>query len=390
LANKSLSDLRAASLQLSNYQDSGFIETDELDARINEAVSAYYDLVLGSRETYFQSTQDFSLAGGIGGNTVALPSDLYKVQGLDWNPDTSSVQTVPTLPSFRERNSIGRRSYDWTPGTLTVYPPNSANGSYRLYYTPTAPVLAEPVEVTVSYNTVTLDPTGGSADGTLRNFFIPTASFDSTYLSGLLNISGSADNDGHRLISSVEDSTDVRTSASSPAVVSESFGPGVAASVYLVPDGSGTLDQVTIGGSTTWVFHDVDTSLMAAGTLVTIAGSVSSDGTYTVATIVNDHAFTTTETVPDFETFLPGVTVTFQPAGTVYRLTDTLQPGALWIELFTAASILDKAEQDSGPLQGRLAQQTKRIQDSMRWKQDEPRQVPLVRRYRDGWGLGWW
>jgi hypothetical protein len=35
----------------------------------------------------------------------------------------------------------------------------------------------------------------------------------------------------------------------------------------------------------------------------------------------------------------------------------------------------------------RLQQQTKRIQDALRWKQDEPKQVPLVRR-RWGWN-GW-
>ncbi len=224
MPNKSLSDLRTAARQLANYQDSDFVEDPELTDRVNEAISSYYDLVLGSRETYFQTTVAFTLAGGFGGNTFTLPADQYKIQGVDYKPNTTSQVAVPTLPSFRERFTAGYRCYDWVPGTLTIYPPTASAGNYLLYYTPYAPVLVA----------------------------------------------------------------------------------------------------------------DIDT------------------------------------------------------------LPDRLQSGALWIETFVATAILDKAEQSGADaMRARLAEQTARLQSALRWRQDEPKQVPLVRRrgawgFRGGFGGGWW
>lgn len=381
--NKSIVDLRTAALQLSNYQDSDFVETDELNARVNEAASAYFDLVLSSRETYFRETFPFSLAGGIGGNTVTLPSDLYKVQGLDWNPGTSSVQTVPTLPSFRERNSISHRSYEWAAGSLTIYPPNAATGNYELIYTPLAPVLADPVTVATTYPTTTIATTGGSnavdATLTLADWFFSLATFDGSEVDKMLGITGAAEagNNGLFLVQAVNGTTDLRTSK--VGLASESFGPSLVAKLY-----TGPFDTVSYSGSNHWTFNGVDFSDFEIGASITVAGSATADGTYTI-TYINDSHSVDTDGAPAFETFAPGVTVTYQPIGTIYRLPDTMQSGGLWIELFTAISIVDKAEQDSTSLQGRLAVQTKRIKDALRWKQDEPKQVPLVRNRRRGW-----
>lgn len=296
MANKTLPDLRTASLQLSNYETSGFVQTPELNARINEAVSAYYDLVLSSRETYFRDSFPFTLAGGPTGNTVSLPANLDKVQALDFSPGTSSVQPVPTLPSFRERHSVGRRSYDWTPGTLTIYPANSSSGAYELFYTPVCPVLADIISI--------------------------------------VHVDG---------------------------------------------------DDV-VGSTNDWFFNNGTFTQDDIGQVITVTGTGLSggNGTFTIVSSVGPQFIRTTG--PTGNGALSSDTVaTYQPGGTVNALTNTLQPGALWIELFTAIGILDKAEQDSSSLQNRLAMQTKRIQDTMRWKQDEPKQVPLVRRNRSNW-----
>lgn len=392
MANKSLADLRIASLQLSNYEASGFITTPELNARVNEAVSALYDLILGSRETYFQRTLAFTLAGGFGGNTVALPADQYKIQGLDYKPGTTDQIVVPTLPSFRERFSIGHRCYDWIPGTLTIYPPTSSQGNYLLYYTPYAPVLADLVVVTTAYPTVAIDTAGGAADGTLKNWFFPTGAFDATYIGRFLHIAGAANagNNGFKIITSVPDATDLRTASST--VVSESFGVGVTAAVY-----TGPLDSVSPGANPTWVFNGIDFTADGApqaGDTFTVAGSATADGTYTVLSVLGPHSVQTVTGGGLSETFLPGVTVTYQPHATVLTLPDRMQSGALWIELHTAASILDKAEMDSSQLKASLAAQTQRIQEVLRWRQDEPKQVPLVRRrgpwgWRGGYGGNW-
>lgn len=158
MANKSLTDILLSERQLSNYEVSGFVTDQELTTRTNEAVSAYYDLVLEARETYFQKTFPFTLAGGYAGNSTPVPEDLYKVQFLDRNPGSSSVERVPTLPSEAERNHAPRRVYDWNPNGLVVLPPESSAGPYLLTYTPRAPVLMAPVVVRAVAPTVVPGP----------------------------------------------------------------------------------------------------------------------------------------------------------------------------------------------------------------------------------------
>jgi hypothetical protein len=139
-----------------------------------------------------------------------------------------------------------------------------------------------------------------------------------------------------------------------------------------------------------WTLQAATLDATYVGATMTIAGSVSNNGAWVIASVLTPHTFTTTAT-PVTEAFANTVTATFQPANTIATLTDTLQPGALWLELFMAISVIDKAEQESSPLQVRLAAQTKRIVDAMRYKQDEPKQVPLAsgrhrgRHHGGGW-----
>ncbi len=389
MANKTLADIRTAALQIANYESSDFVTPEEVNNRINEAVSAYYDLVLSSRETYFQTPFDFTLAGGIGGNTVALPTDLYKIQGLDYNPNTSSVQVVTTLPSFRERHNVGRRCYDWAQGSLTVYPPTSSAGNYQLFYTPLPPVLAESLTTTVAYTDTPIasSPGDDNVDAASKTFSFEVGFFNADYAGGWLNISGAAnpENNGNfRITQAYPDVASTQLVCGGDTFVDETFGVDVVATVYLPP-----LDRVYVGPGSNWIFANADFTLTEVGSTITVAGSAESDGTYTITSIDSATSISCEEQTPGDEAFLPGVTVTYQPAGTVHELPTTLQSGSLWIELFVAASILDKAEQDSSAVQVRLANQTKRIQDAFRWKQDEPKQVPLVRRRPNGPGWGW-
>lgn len=378
--NSTLADLIQAARVIADYTASLFVTDTELSIVATEAISAYYDLVLSSRETYFRETYPFTLTGGYGNNTTTLPADLYKIQGLDWNPGNSSVQTVPVLPSYRERNSVAYRCYDWTPDTLTIYPPTSSNGNYELTYTPRAPILAEQVTDTTTYPTIEITADASDAvDGTLNSWYFPNGTFDSTYVGKFLGITGATnpDNNGLFLITAVTDATDLTTATSGG---SEVLGLGVTANVY-----TGPLDAVSTGASTSWTFNSADFDDIPVGSTITVAGSATSDGTYTVVSGGSTLVITSTGPATP-EAFLPGVTVSHQPPGTLYRLPDTMQSGSNWIELFIADTILDKAEQDSGPVKMRLAAQTKRIQDALRWKQDEPRQVPLVRRNHGRWG----
>ena len=138
---------------------------------------------------------------------------------------------------------------------------------------------------------------------------------------------------------------------------------------------------------TTWTLQAAALDVSFVGASLVVTGSAFNNGTWTVASLLTPQTFTTVAT-PTNESFSTSVIASFQPVGTISALTDTLQPGALWIELRMAIAILDKSGEDSSALQVRLQNETKRIVDAMRYKQDEPKQVPLAGGRRGGLG-GW-
>lgn len=148
-----------------------------------------------------------------------------------------------------------------------------------------------------------------------------------------------------------------------------------------------TMDGINSG---VWTLQNAAFDSTWIGTSFVLAGSLLNNGTWTIATVISPTKFTTVAT-PTNEVFTSLVSMTVQAPGTIAELTDTLQPGALWIELRMAIAILDKSGEDSSALQVRLQAETKRIVDAMRYKQDEPKQVPLAnqRRGLGGWRGGW-
>ena len=135
--------------EFSNTQNNtGFVSDAEITKRINEAVGELYDLIVVAFEHYYVSSfGPFTMAGGVGNNTVALPADFYKIIGVDKDPGTLYPTTVPMLPSFRERNRAGGIYY-FVQGlsTLVILPPQVAGGTFLMYYTPKAPVLVNPTD----------------------------------------------------------------------------------------------------------------------------------------------------------------------------------------------------------------------------------------------------
>ncbi len=378
--------------QLTNMEDDPAVTDQEITDRASDAKSALYDLILASYEHYSVTSFDFTLAGGLAGSSVDLPTDFYKDVSLTLNPTTAPV-TIHRLSSWVDRNNARRVGYTLIGNELKIAPAvATVAGDYQLLYTPLDLPFSVPTVVTVAYDTVDLDPTGGAVDGTLRSWFFPTAAFDASYVSGLLNMAGCSNsvNNDHFAIASVTDGTDIVSSVVSANPTSEAFGPGVTASVYLVPTGFATLDHVTIGGSNTWTFHGLDTSLMVVGRTVTIAGSVACDGVYTIESIVDASSFTTVESPGVFETFLAGVTVTFQDVGTIDVLPQIMQPWYEYIQVAAAIAVKDKIEQDTSDLEVRLQRLTQRITSMASNRMEEGGQVALPNRGGGFWDVDGW
>jgi hypothetical protein len=215
----------AAVRQLSNTENDPIVTDPEINDRCNEALSELYDIIIGSYEHYAVCTFSFSLSGGLGGNTVALPSCFYKDVSLDYNPNIQP-QTVHRFTSLVDRNSQPRRSYICEGNYLVVQPYQFARGDYLLTFSPLPPVMAP---------SVAIDMTTGSAavDGTLKSWFFSTATFSDSDVGSVLVISGASTpgNNGSFTITAVSDPNTVIT-AGATTLGSEAFTALVTASYH--------------------------------------------------------------------------------------------------------------------------------------------------------------
>lgn len=221
----------AAVRQLSNTENDPIVTDSEVNDRLNEGLSELYDLIVGTYEHYAVCTFAFTLAGGLAGNTVPLPSCFYKDVSLDYNP-TTQPQTVHRFTSLVDRNSQPRRSYICEGSELVVQPYQFSQGNYLLSFTPLPPVMS-PV--------ITIDCTAGTSavDGTLLSWFFPAAVFTQADVGSILVVSGAANagNNGSFTITSVTDATDVVT-ALAIGISSEAFSTTVSATYHP----AGTID----------------------------------------------------------------------------------------------------------------------------------------------------
>lgn len=169
----------AAVRQITNTENDPIISDPEIIDRCSEAKASLYDLIIGTYEHYAVKKMDpFTLVGGVGHNTVTLPSDFYKDVGLTLNPLTTPV-TVHRYSSYVDRNNLPRRQYICIDNYLEVSPPQIAAGIYQLAYTPLDLPFAAPIVVT---------PHAGDAVDAFGNWTFANGAFDSTYVGATCTI----------------------------------------------------------------------------------------------------------------------------------------------------------------------------------------------------------
>lgn len=145
-----LGDLKDKARQRSDMVNNPFIAEDELTTYINESYKELYDIIVSKFEDYYVSGPvSFSL--GTGESTYALPSDFYKLLGVDRSLGGDDYYTIRPF-NFEQRNS--RRSstlyrgiypniqYRLVGDYLRFNPEDLAQGDYRLWYVPTVTALA--------------------------------------------------------------------------------------------------------------------------------------------------------------------------------------------------------------------------------------------------------
>jgi hypothetical protein len=104
----------------SNMENCQFVTDQEIVDLLNRAHTELYDMVVGTNENYFVNSIDVSILGGI--DAYALPSDFYKVLGVDLNIDTERAISLKRF-QFTERNRY----------KTTIYAPHIPASIYQYH-----------------------------------------------------------------------------------------------------------------------------------------------------------------------------------------------------------------------------------------------------------------
>lgn len=147
---ETLSSLRTRVRARADMKNSNFVEDSELNQYINSSYQELYDLLVASFEDYYTAAPtSFTISSG--SNTYTLPTDFYKLRGVDCSIDGVNYYTMQPF-DFANRNNFNNtvgvlNSYQFqnlyriVGDKIYITPEDNAAGSYRLWYVPRATVL---------------------------------------------------------------------------------------------------------------------------------------------------------------------------------------------------------------------------------------------------------
>jgi hypothetical protein len=124
MALVTLAELKRQSLNRSDNRYSSFIGDDELTEYVNASAQELYDIMVAAFEDYYFEETLTTLAPQQ--NTIALPSNFYKIRGID----------EVINPQFR----VTVKPYEWLERNIYIYPVGGRN--LAIYWIPKMPVLA--------------------------------------------------------------------------------------------------------------------------------------------------------------------------------------------------------------------------------------------------------
>lgn len=142
-STKTLAEIRTQVRQRADQENSKFISDSELLSYINASYAELYDILVSAFADYYISSETFTLSGT---NLRALPSDFYKLRGVDYQISNGEWITLYKF-NFERRNSKNReiirtyrgeptRQYRLQGSNLRIEPENQADGTYRIWYVP--------------------------------------------------------------------------------------------------------------------------------------------------------------------------------------------------------------------------------------------------------------
>lgn len=148
LGKLTLLQIRTAAQQRSNMENSGFITTAEWNSNINQSLYELYDLLVQKYgNDYFVATPSSITTDGTN-SLYALPSDFYKLLGVDLSLGSTTNSWVNIKPfNFADRNRYAfpnsqnfygntNLQYRLNGSNILFSPLPAAGQSIRLWYVP--------------------------------------------------------------------------------------------------------------------------------------------------------------------------------------------------------------------------------------------------------------
>jgi hypothetical protein len=143
--NVTLGQLRTWARQRANQEQGQFISDSEANGYVNLAAAELYDLLIAAYPDYFSKTSDISIIAGT--EAYSLPSDFYKLLGVDYLLDTQGNAVSLKPYQIAERNrfmfapsfqafGLNYLRYHIQAQGMNFKPTPAASGTVRLIYIP--------------------------------------------------------------------------------------------------------------------------------------------------------------------------------------------------------------------------------------------------------------
>jgi len=126
-------------------EDTEFITDSELNTYINASITELYDMLVATNEDYYTKLPVPEYTVSSGANTLDLPTDFYKLRGIDLKLGTDYIPLYQY--NFTERNAVQRSDlarflidapvqYRVIGSKIFFLPESEAPGTYKLWYVP--------------------------------------------------------------------------------------------------------------------------------------------------------------------------------------------------------------------------------------------------------------
>ena len=387
MATATLDDLISRTRLKANVARSNFVTDDEIIVYLNEGLREFRELVITADDSYYVATMaDFSISAAPG-NEKALPSDFWKLRGLDGFAGDSLRQAEVYAREFRNRFDPGVGYYFGGDGNSIVICGRSAEQAnpYRVTYTPDpvpfaalAPYTARTIAVSGA------DGTNGGSQFSMANGAFSIADVGATIV--IANNTGNIPN-GTYTVTGVSSATLVSVNPLPPA--GENF--GIAATATLTGDKTQTRtfnvaspDNATFfdTGSAIWSLQNGAFGIEDVGSyLTTSVSNTAYSATYKIIRVASATSVQVTPTTPGSSGAVTGTaSISRQPGSTRSALDLTENRFSEYFSVRAAMVIARKKRQDS--LVAQLAAERgdieQRIADLSKMRQSEPQQAPLL------------